>query len=579
MSANSLPSAITTEAATLRYRLNKHNIYYYVYDDPIISDREYDQLLRRLQEIEQEYPELLSPDSPTQRVGASPLSAFSQVRHQLPMLSLDNAFDDGELVDFDRRVRERLAGTDKSEAAQLLLEYACEPKFDGLAVSLLYRDGLLERGATRGDGETGEDITVNLRTIPTIPLRLLGDEIPSLLEVRGEVYMPLAGFKVLNERAEQVGEKVFVNPRNAAAGSLRQLDSKITASRPLEFCAYSVGISEGWTLPSTHVAMLEGLRTLGFLISPLLELADGIAACKTYYEKLSGLRASLDYDIDGIVFKVNRFDYQQQLGFVARAPRWAIARKFPAEETTTQLLDVEFQVGRTGAITPVARLEPVFVGGVTVSNATLHNSDEITRLGVEIGDTIVVRRAGDVIPQVARVVIEDRPVETKPIIFPARCPVCQSDLQRVEGEAAVRCTSGLICSAQRKQALIHYASRDAMDIEGLGDKLVGQLVDANYLNSLPDIYRLELKKLVELERMGDKSASNLVASIAKSRETTLDRYLYALCIRQVGKATARALARHFCSLEALQMADEEALQTVDDVGSVVARFVRHFFYS
>lgn len=571
------PSAeLINQATELRDQLIQHNQRYYVHDDPTISDSEYDQLLRRLQDLEQQYPQLLSPDSPTQRVGAPPLSAFKQVRHELPMLSLDNAFDDTELKEFDRRMRERLKlGTE--EGQQAALEYACEPKLDGLAVSLLYRDGVFERGATRGDGETGEDITLNLRTIASVPLHLSGDNIPPLLEVRGEVYMPLAGFKAFNARAETADEKVFINPRNAAAGSLRQLDSKITATRPLEFCVYSVGISESWVLPATHVEILKQLNLWGFLISPLLETATNIDACIAYYQKANELRATLNYDIDGIVFKVNRLDYQQQLGFVARAPRWAIARKFPAEEATTQLLDVEFQVGRTGAITPVARLDPVFVGGVTVSNATLHNRDEIARLGVKIGDTVVVRRAGDVIPQIARVLLEDRPSSARAIVFPEHCPACESALSRIEGEAAVRCTAGLICPAQRKQAIKHFASRDALDIEGLGDKLVDQLVDAGCIHSLPDIYHLKAAELAALERLAEKSASNLVAAIEASKQTTLPRFLYALGIREVGKATARSLAQHFGSLENLEEADGDSLKSVADVGPIVAGFVRQFF--
>ena len=570
------PVELINQAIELRDQLIQHNQRYYVHDNPTISDSEYDQLLRRLQDLEQQYPQLLSPDSPTQRVGAAPLSAFKQVRHELPMLSLDNAFDDTELKEFDRRMRERLK-LEAEEGQQAALEYACEPKLDGLAVSLLYRDGVFERGATRGDGETGEDITLNLRTIASVPLRLSGDNIPPLLEVRGEVYMPLAGFKAFNARAEAADEKVFINPRNAAAGSLRQLDSKITAARPLELCVYSVGISEGWALPATHVEILKQLNMWGLLISPLLKTAANIDACIAYYQRAKELRATLNYDIDGIVFKVNRLDHQQQLGFVARAPRWAIARKFPAEEATTQLLDVEFQVGRTGAITPVARLDPVFVGGVTVSNATLHNRDEITRLGVKIGDTVVVRRAGDVIPQVARVLLEKRPDSARAIVFPEHCPACKSALSRIEGEAAVRCTAGLICPAQRKQAIKHFASRDALDIEGLGDKLVDQLVDADCIHSLPDIYHLKVVELAALERLAEKSASNLVASIEASKQTTLPRFLYALGIREVGKATARSLAQHFGSLESLQEADEDSLKSVADVGPIVAGFVRQFF--
>ena len=586
-SSGQTPVEQVNEAAELRERLSEHNQRYYIHDDPVISDSEYDQLMRRLQELEGQYPELLSPDSPTQRVGAPPLSVFTKIRHQLPMLSLDNAFDNSELKDFDRKIRERLGGiansnpnkTTLDSEGELVLEYACEPKLDGLAVSLLYRDGVFEQGATRGDGETGEDVTLNLRTIATVPLRLKGDGIPPLLEVRGEVYMPLAGFEAMNKRAEMAGDKVFINPRNAAAGSLRQLDSKVTATRPLEFCVYSIGISEGWLVPDTHVKTLQQLQEWGFLISPLLDIASDIDSCVAYYDRASELRATLNYDIDGIVFKVNRLDQQQELGFVARAPRWAIARKFPAEEAVTELLDVEFQVGRTGSITPVARLKPVFVGGVTVSNATLHNRDEITRLGVMLGDTVVVRRAGDVIPKVARVVLEKRPSAARNIIFPDRCPACDALLERVEGEAAVRCPASLTCPAQRKQAIKHFVSRDALDIEGLGDKLVDQLVDAGCVASLADIYHLSPGQLLGLERMADKSANKLLKAIDESKSTTLPRFLYALGIREVGKATARSLARHFASLEALEAADEDALKTVTDVGPVVASFVRQFFTS
>lgn len=580
MADRSLPSASCTSTAQiekelreLRDEIARNNLRYYVYDDPLIADSEYDALFRRLQELEKQYPQLISPDSPTQRVGAAPLSEFQQIRHELPMLSLDNAFTDAELMAFENRLQERL----KLLSGRPEIEYACEPKLDGLAVSLLYREGQFVRGATRGDGENGEDVTLNLRTINTLPLRLLGDNIPALLEVRGEVYMPLNGFNAINERAAASGEKVFINPRNAAAGSLRQLDSRVTASRPLEFSAYSVGINEGWELPKSHLCTLENLRDWGFLINPLVDTASGIQACIAYYRKIADLRPTLNYDIDGVVFKVNRLDYQQTLGFVARAPRWAIARKFPAEEVETELLDVEFQVGRTGVITPVARLQPVFVGGVTVSNATLHNRDEIQRLDLKVGDKVVVRRAGDVIPQVARVLLGKRPDTARPINFPDTCPSCHSPLYSVEGETAVRCVEGLICPAQLKQMIKHFASRDAMDIEGLGDKLVDQLVDAGYLRSLPDLYKLQIEEVAALERMAEKSAGNLLKAIEISKQTTLPRFLYALGIREVGKTTARSLAKHFTSLENLLLADEDKLQAVTDVGPVVANFVRQFF--
>lgn len=558
------------EAAALRAQLHAHNQSYYVHDQPRISDAEYDSLLRRLQELERLHPELCTPDSPTQRVGAPPAAAFAPVRHLQPMLSLDNAFSVEELRDFDRRVRERLGGA----AAPA---YACEPKLDGLAVNLCYRDGVLRCGATRGDGETGEDITANLRTLDTIPLCLQGAAVPALIEVRGEVYMPLSGFAALNARAVRDGDKVFVNPRNAAAGSLRQLDSRITAARPLRFCAYGVGQVEGWAPPGTQGELLRCLRAWGFPISPLLEIAPDVGGAIAYFERLAALRPTLDYAIDGAVFKVDRLDWQRELGFVARAPRWAVACKFPAEEAATTLLDVEFQVGRTGILTPVARLRPVFVGGVTVSNATLHNADEIARLGVRIGDTVVVRRAGDVIPQVVRVVAELRPDGARDITFPEHCPACGSALERTPGEVAVRCTGGLVCPAQRRESIRHFASREAMDIEGLGEKLVEQLVAHGLVASVADLYRLRHEQLLQLERMADKSAAKLLAAIAASRRTTLARFLYALGIREVGQATARILAREFGSLEALMAADLERLQGIRDIGPVVAGHIRGFF--
>lgn len=558
------------EAAALRAQLHAHNISYYVHDEPLISDAEYDSLLRRLQQLEADHPELRTPDSPTQRVGAPPAAAFAAVRHLQPMLSLDNAFDVEELRDFDRRVCERLGG----EAAPA---YACEPKFDGLAVNLCYRDGVLSCGATRGDGETGEDITANLRTLDTIPLRLQGVAVPRLIEVRGEVYMPLSGFAELNARAARSGDKVFVNPRNAAAGSLRQLDSRITAARPLRFCAYGIGQCEGWAPPGTQGELLVRLRDWGFPISPLLEIAPGVARAIAYFERLAALRETLDYAIDGTVFKVDRLDWQRELGFVARAPRWAVACKFTAEEATTTLQEVEFQVGRTGVLTPVARLRPVFVGGVTVSNATLHNADEIARLGVRIGDTVVVRRAGDVIPQVVRAMPELRPGGTREIAFPERCPACGSALERTPGEVAVRCTGGLVCPAQRRESIRHFASREAMDIEGLGEKLIEQLVARGLVTTVADLYHLRHEQLLELERMAQKSADRLLAAIAASRQTTLARFLYALGIREVGQATARILARDFGSLEALLAADLERLQGIRDIGPVVAGHIRGFF--
>jgi DNA ligase (NAD+) len=486
------------------------------------------------------------------------------------MLSLDNAFNDDEQRDFNRRARDRLK-------LQEDIDYACEPKLDGIAVSLLYEDGLLVRGATRGDGSTGEDITQNVRTVASIPLRLLGSGYPQRLEVRGEIYMPRASFDALNERARAQGEKPFVNPRNAAAGSLRQLDPAITAARKLEMCAYAIGRVEGGEMPDRHTEVLEQLHRWGFLINPEMAVVSSIEGCLEYYRRIGAKRDSLRYDIDGIVFKVNSRQIQQQLGFVARAPRWAVAYKFPAQEEQTVLEDVEFQVGRTGAVTPVARLTPVFVGGVTVSNATLHNRDEIERLGVCIGDTVIVRRAGDVIPQVVAVVRDRRPPTARAIEFPVTCPVCDSPVETLPDEVVARCTGGLVCEAQRKQAIKHFVSRRAMDIEGLGDKLVEQLVDLQLVHSVADLYQLDVPTLAALERMGQKSAQNLVAALEASKATTFERFLYALGIREVGEATARALARHFGNLPALLAATEEALQQVADVGPVVAHSVAEFF--
>ena len=554
---------------SLKQQIEYHNKRYYLESTQEIPDAEFDRLFRELRQIEADHPALVSPDSPTQRVGAMPLTEFESVTHDLPMLSLDNAFGAEDMQAFDKRVRDRL----KSDEP---IEYACEPKFDGIAVSILYRDGALVRAATRGDGATGENITQNVRTIKSVPLKLRGENIPPVLEVRGEVYMPHDGFEKLNQQALARDEKAFVNPRNAAAGALRQLDSRITASRPLVCCVYSVGYVEG-ELPDTHLAILQSLSEWGFLVSDLRKAVMAAAGCEEYYQFLAEKRASLPYDIDGIVFKVNRIDLQQQLGTVSRAPRWAIAHKFPAQEEITQLRGVEFQVGRTGAITPVARLEPVFVGGVTVSNASLHNRDEIARLSIKIGDFVVVRRAGDVIPQIVSAVASRRPTEVEEIVFPSRCPVCDSDLIQVEGEAVIRCTGGLVCAAQRKEAIKHYASRHAMDIEGLGDKLVEQLVDADLVQSPADLYDLSEAQLAALERMGKKSAQNLVAALQSSRDTRLDKFLYALGIREVGQATAKTLAAHFGSLEALQAASEEALQAVQDVGPVVAKFLAEFF--
>ncbi|RLQ23008.1 NAD-dependent DNA ligase LigA [Seongchinamella sediminis] len=566
-------AALQAEVLRLREQLREWNYRYYVLDDPSVPDAEYDRCLRQLQEIEARHPELVSADSPTQRIGAQPLEQFRQVAHEVPMLSLDNAFDAGELESFDRRVRERLKAVDTP------IEYCCEPKLDGIAVSLLYRHGALERGATRGDGTTGEDITHNVRTVPSIPLQLRGEGYPAVLEVRGEIYMPRAGFEELNLRAREEGSKPFVNPRNAAAGSLRQLDARITARRPLQMCCYSVGLVADGELPGEQFAVLDRLHDWGLRINSESRVVTGIAACEAYYSDIAGRRDTLPYDIDGIVYKVNRLDLQRKLGFVSRAPRWAIARKFPAQEEMTRVVGVEFQVGRTGAITPVARLEPVFVGGVTVSNATLHNSDEVERLGVMIGDTVIVRRAGDVIPQVVSVVSDRRPPDAKPVVFPGRCPVCGSVTERAADEAVLRCMGGLVCAAQQKAAIKHFVSRRAMDIDGLGDKLVEQLVDRALVENVAGLYRLEREQLLGLERMGEKSVSKLLQSIENSKSTTLPRFIFALGIREVGEATALNLARHFGSWEALVAASEEKLLEVDDVGPVVADHLRQFFDS
>lgn len=561
---------ITQRVEELRSAIADHNYRYYVLDDPRIPDAEYDRLFRELQNLERDYPELASENSPTRRVGSSVETSFEEVVHRLPMLSLDNAFSDDELRDFDRRVRDRL-GTDEN------VEYVCEPKLDGLAVSLHYEKGALTRAATRGDGYAGEDITANIRTIPSVPLTLRGKDVPELVEVRGEVYMPRDGFERLNRSLAERGEKTFVNPRNAAAGSLRQKKSTVTAKRPLEMCAYSVAVTDDSLLPDTHWEGLQRVRSWGFRINPEMRKATGVEECLDAYNELMAKRDSLPYEIDGIVFKVNRLDQQNVLGFVSRAPRWAIAHKFPAQEELTVIEDVEFQVGRTGAVTPVARLKPVFVGGVTVSNATLHNMDEIRRLDVHIGDTVFIRRAGDVIPQVVKVVLDKRPANARPVELPARCPVCDSDVVQIEGEAVARCSGGLFCPAQRKEAIRHYASRKALDIEGLGDKWIDIMVDQGMVETVADLYHLTVDDLVKLDRMGEKSASNLINAIDRSRTPVLWRFLYALGIREVGEATAKGLASHFGTLEAITEADEETLQTVPDVGPIVAGHIRSFF--
>jgi DNA ligase (NAD+) len=563
-------SSLRERLTALRDQLHHHSYQYYVLDAPQIPDAEYDRLFNELLSIEKAHPEWQSADSPSQRVGAAPLPAFSQVRHETPMLSLDNVFSEQELLDFDRRLKSRLE-------EGVAVSYACEPKLDGIAVSLLYVDGALIRGATRGDGRVGEDITQNVKTITSIPLRLRGNDWPDELEVRGEIYMPRAGFERINALGRDTDGKVFVNPRNAAAGSLRQLDSRITAKRPLEMSCYGIAQQEDESLFATHSEGLQRLREWGFLVSAELRVVDSIAGCLAYYEDLLARRDALAYDIDGIVFKVDSLALQGQLGFVSRAPRWAIAHKFPAQEEITLLRDVEFQVGRTGAVTPVAKLEPVFVGGVTVSNASLHNFDEIERLGVMVGDYVIVRRAGDVIPQVVQVVLDRRPEGATNIIAPEHCPVCGSALERAPGEAVLRCSGGLVCGAQRKEAIKHFASRKAMDIDGLGDKLVEQFVDAGLIETVADLYLLTVEAIADLERMGQKSAENLIAALEKSKVTTLPRFLYSLGIREVGEATALNLARHFGGLAELMAATEEMLVEVEDVGPIVASHVHAFF--
>ncbi|QDX29083.1 NAD-dependent DNA ligase LigA [Dickeya poaceiphila] len=562
-------ATVSVQIEALRAQLRYHEYKYHVDDAPEIPDAEYDNLMNALKMLEQAHPELVTPDSPTQRVGAAPLDAFDTVAHDVPMLSLDNVFDEASFLAFCKRINDRLKNDGE-------LTFCCELKLDGLAVSLLYENGVLVRAATRGDGTTGENITANIRTIGAIPLRLHGDNIPARLEVRGEVFMKHKGFEALNADARRTGGKVFANPRNAAAGSLRQLDPRITATRPLTFLCYGVGVVEGGTLPDTHWQRLMQFREWGLPVSERIRLCTGSDAVLDFYRQVEHERETLGFDIDGVVIKVNELALQERLGFVARAPRWAVAFKFPAQEQLTWLRDVEFQVGRTGAITPVARLEPVTVAGVVVSNATLHNADEIERLGVQIGDRVAVRRAGDVIPQIVSVVLSERPADARPVVFPPQCPVCGSDVERVEGEAVARCTGGLFCGAQRKEALKHFVSRRALDVEGMGDKIIDQLVEKEYVKTPADLFRLDIGILTRLDRMGPKSAQNLVNALSKAKSTTFARFLYALGIRDVGEATAANLAAHFGTLDALQAADLEVLQQVQDVGIVVATHVRNF---
>ncbi len=555
----------------LRAEIERHDYLYYVEDEPSIPDAEYDRLMRELQSLEAVHPDLITPESPSQRVGGSPLDSFEEVRHATPMLSLANAFSDEEIGQFHERV---IKGLETAHA-----DYVAEPKLDGVAISLRYESGRLEQAATRGDGATGEDVTSNVRTIAAIPLQLRKEdgtpEWPATLEVRGEIYMPLAGFRAYNEKAREEGLKELVNPRNAAAGSLRQLDPRLTAQRPLAFYAYAMAAETGQ--PASHYDSLQLLRDWGFPVNPEIRRVRDAAGCAAYYREMAGKRDQLSYDIDGVVFKVDEREQQETLGFVSRAPRWAIAQKFPAQEEITRLLEIDVQVGRTGTITPVARLEPVFVGGVTVTNATLHNLDEIRRKDVRAGDWVVVRRAGDVIPEVARVVIERREGEPEAFDMPETCPVCGSAVERDEGEAAFRCTGGLFCGAQRTRSILHFASRKALDIEGLGEKLVVQLVESGLVHSIADLFRLSREQLVELERMGAKSADNLLTELERSKTPDLDRLLYALGIREVGEVTARSLAVHFKTLDDLIGASEEDLEDVPDVGPIVASHVHSFF--
>lgn len=562
-------ATIEEQINQLRTQLRHHEYQYHVLDAPEVPDAEYDRLMRELRELETTHPELVTADSPTQRVGAAPLSAFEQVRHRVPMLSLDNVFDEESYLAFYKRVQDRLKTAEP-------LTFCCELKLDGLAVSLLYENGELVQAATRGDGTTGENITANVRTIRAIPLRLHGDNIPARLEVRGEVFMPQPGFEAMNAEARRTGGKVFANPRNAAAGSLRQLDPRITARRPLTFFCYGVGLLEGGELPRSHLGRLQQFKAWGLPVSDRVRLCTGSDEVLAFYRQVEADRSSLGFDIDGVVVKIDSLDIQETLGFVARAPRWATAFKFPAQEQITRVKDVEFQVGRTGAITPVARLEPVLVAGVMVSNATLHNADEIERLGLRIGDTVIVRRAGDVIPQVVGVVLDERPQDAREVVFPTHCPVCHSDVERVEGEAVARCTAGLICGAQRKEALKHFVSRRALDVDGMGDKIIDQLVEKEYVKTPADLFRLTAGKLTGLDRMGPKSAQNVISALEKAKETTLARFLYALGIREVGEATAANLAAHYGSVEALKAADIESLKSVQDVGDVVAKHVVNF---
>jgi DNA ligase (NAD+) len=565
---------VTRRAIHLRKQIAEYDYWYYVKDEPHVPDAEYDKLFRELQALEAQYPELLTPDSPTQRVGGKVLDGFTPVRHAVPMLSIRTETDisDQGAIAFDMRVRREL-GLSETDPP---IEYACELKFDGLAINLRYENGELKQAATRGDGETGEDVTQNVRTIHQIPLHLEGGY-PSVLEVRGEVYMGRPDFERYNDRQREQGLPTLVNPRNGAAGSIRQLDPRLAARRPLRFFAYGLGDVQGWEWRKTHNEVLSQLEAWGFPVDSNHCIARGSHELVEFHRDIAARRDALPFDIDGVVYKVNSIALQKELGFVSREPRWAVAHKFPAEEQLTVLRDIEIQVGRTGKLTPVAKLEPVFVGGTTVSNATLHNEDEIRRKDVHIGDTVIVRRAGDVIPEVVGVLAERRPAGARPFVMPTSCPVCGSHVVREEGEADARCTGGLFCAAQRKQAILHFAGRRAMDVEGLGDKLVDQLVDENIIRSLPDLYRLDMETLAALDRMAEKSAQNIVAALEKSKHTTLNRFLFALGIRHVGETTAKDLARHFGKLDVVMQADAEQLLAVPDVGPVVAQSLVDFF--
>lgn len=563
------PEPVRQRAAQLRRDIEFHNRRYHQMDDPLVSDAEYDQLMQELLALEREHPDLQTADSPTQRVGAPPAATFSEVRHPVPMLSLDNAFSEEDLIDFSRRISQRLGHED--------LAFVVEPKLDGLAVSLTYEQGLLVRAATRGDGQTGENITANIRTLAVIPLRLNGHGWPEKFEIRGEVFMPKQGFLELNDRVLAAGEKTFANPRNAAAGSLRQLDPRVTATRPLDFYCYGYGLYPAEQLPETHSEVMSRFSTWGIPTNPELHTVQGVAECFAYYTDLLTRRQDLPYEIDGVVYKLDKLRDRETLGFVARAPRWAIAHKFPAEEATTRVVAIDVQVGRTGALTPVARLEPVSVGGVTVTNATLHNADEVHRKDIRVGDTVIVRRAGDVIPEVVKSLSELRPDSASLFVMPTHCPACGSDVETIEGEAIARCSGGLYCPAQHKEAVKHFASRKAMNIDGLGDKIVDQLLEKGLIGTVADLYRLTVEEVAGLDRLAEKSASNLLNAINASRHTTLPRFLFALGIREVGEVTARTLAEQFRDLDTLKTADEMTLQTAPDIGPTVARHVFTFF--